>query len=89
MPNCFTLTKINEEDPTGLSSIDNELRHEFNEPDDNKNYLYSWFDTIGLGLACGNDWDKMKDVFKDDPDLLKVISYMETRYTYSAWYETK
>ena len=87
MPNCFTLTsKANPEaGPVPFAQIDDEMRTHFDEPPDDKAYLGGWYDTIGLSLAMGHSWDKMREIFS--PGTCKLVDYLEERYTPDAWAE--
>lgn len=98
MPNCFTLTKKGEEKPTDLTVIDAELCALVEAPVHPKFWVYGWYNSIGLGLALGASWDKMRESFKRDipnPEdeelvaLLKFIDYLEKNYTTSAWYQAR
>lgn len=89
MPNCFQLTRKGNQGPETLANIDKEICALLGQPVDPVLYCVSWFDTIGFGLACGNDWNKLREVYEDFPELLKVIDYLETNYTFDAWYEMK
>ncbi len=85
MPNCFQLTPKGSTEPATLPNVDLALRKHFNVDDDGTWYK-GWYATIGLGLACGNSWVKLKEIFPDKAD---VIDYLAEHYTTDAWYETK
>ena len=89
MPNCFTLTKKGEKEPSLLNDIDKELCELLNEPFSTQYYVAAWYDTIGLCLAIGHSWDKMRETFEGSEKLQKVIDYLEENYTTDAWYEVK
>jgi hypothetical protein len=89
MPNCFQLTRKGSQEPEKLANIDKEICALLEQPVDPILYCESWYDTIGFGLACGKDWVGLREVYKDYPALLKVIDYLETNYTFNAWYEPK
>jgi hypothetical protein len=86
MPNCFTLTRKGAASAARFCDIDDELRTHFGEPPDAEHYLYGWYDSIGLALALGHDWNKQRELFAESPNLLKVIAYLEEHYTSDAWY---
>jgi len=86
MPNCFTLRRKGATENSKFSAIDDELRAEFGEPSDAEHYLYGWYDSIGLALALGHGWEKQREIFRESPNLLKVITYLEEHYTSDAWY---
>ena len=85
MANYFTLTKIGQETPSRFADIDNDICKEVGiTPDDNKYYL-SWYDIIGLALAIGKDWEWCKNEFKNWPEMLTVINFLEKNYISNAW----
>jgi len=87
MPNCFSLTRIGASEPINLVELDDELREEFNEPEDAHSWLYGWYDYIGFAYACGHDNAKCREIFEGNDDLQKVIDYLEANFTCSAWAE--
>lgn len=94
MPNYFTLTKIGESEPTALAKIDEELCKFLGEPVHEKDYVYRWFDTIGLRLACG---DSLHDILAyymmrreetDDPYFnphCEIADYLLNHYEPKSW----
>jgi hypothetical protein len=84
MPNCFQLTRKGETEPIKLIEIDEELCKHFNTPVDPKYWFRAWYHIIGLGLAMGSTWDKLRE---DYPELLEVIDYLDENYTSNAWCE--
>jgi len=89
MPNCFTLTKKGETKPSTFVKIDEELCEFFNVRPHETNWFRGWYNSIGLGLAMGYSWDKMREMFKDNPKLLEIVNFLAKNYDSSAWYETK
>ena len=87
MPNCFTLTKIGAKERSLFSDIDDEMREHFGEPPDEKKYLWCWYDTIGLALAMGKSWDDMRSWNDMSESFLKMVDYLEERYTSDCWAE--
>lgn len=85
MPNCFCLTKIGEKEPEKLSVIDDDIREIFNQPKDDKNYLWGWYDVIGLYLALGKSFDEIYQLIESD-ELKQVTLYLKERYTSDAWF---
>ena len=86
MPNCFTLTPKGETVPAKFADIDDKLRKAFNQPEDTEHYLWSWYDEIGLALACGKDWDWIREHCEDE-DLQAVATWLEGRYDVGSWVE--
>ena len=90
MPNCFTLTKKGETEPTSLNDVDTDLWIKFNggEPKGNTKWFARWYDFVGLGLSHGHSWDKLRSYLDDDdPDNLALINYLEETYEVKAWYQ--
>ena len=86
MPNCFTLTPKGETSPAQFQEIDDKLRKAFNQPADPENWLWGWYDVIGLALACGKDWDWLRGKL-DDENLKAVVNWLEGRYDVDCWCE--
>ena len=91
MPNCFTLTAIGNREPSTLNDIDVELWDKFNggEPKGNNQYLWGWYDNIGLQLALGWSWSKIIKSYKKGSDLHMLAEYLSENFTQNAWYEVK
>lgn len=97
MPNCFTLTRKSnpEAGPVKLTEIDEEMCRHFGQPCHEKEWLWYWYDIIGLYLACGKDWQwiREKGIVVDNPydyighGLLLIVDYLEANYTTDAWAE--
>ncbi len=89
MPNCFQLKHRETGEATPFVQVDNELCQVLGvEPDDTQ-YVYGWYDSIGLGLAMGVTWEKMRTWWDEDSPMQKVIEYLETHYTPDVWYQPK
>ncbi len=85
MANFFTLTKKGTDKPQNFQTIDDEMRVCFEIEADEINFLYSWYDNIGLLLACGMSWKEIRNTFHDAPELLLCCDYLETRYNTDSW----
>lgn len=85
MPNYFKLIDKQTGEPTAFNQIDDDMRKQFNQPPNDEKYLWHWYDVIGLGLALGETWDEIREMQKDDPELLGVIDYLERHYEAEAW----
>lgn len=86
MPNCFTLIPKGETVPAKFAEIDDKLRKAFNQPEDAEKFLWGWYDTIGLALACGKDWDWIREKCESE-DLRAVATWLEGRYDADSWRE--
>ena len=84
MPNCFALYRKGSKEPEVLQKIDDEMREHFNAPPSPNEWYERWYDTIGLGLALGNDWDKIKTYF---PNKVPIIDWLAENFTSNAWAE--
>ena len=84
MPNYFTLTKRGEDKPSNFSDIDAEICRAFGYDVHPKLFLAGWYDTIGLALAVGWTWDKMRETFEDKLTL-RIIDYLDEHYIPNAW----
>ena len=100
MPNCFTLTRKNEDQPATLNSIDIELCALLNRPVDDKWYCANWYNIIGFALACGQSLEQVRstliaqqadaaigDEVTHYSDLIKACDYLITNYKSDAWAE--
>ena len=94
MPNCFQLSYKDTCKPASLRDVDNRLWEEVGgiEPDP-KNWYLNWYNTIGLSLACGNNWDQIREIYQEsielNPSCGAVIDYLEAHYDSSSWWEGK
>lgn len=86
MPVCFQLYRKGQTEPLAFQVIDDEMREHFKAPPDPVNYYERWYDTIGLGLACGHDWEMIKAFF---PAKAAIIDWMAERFSADAWREPK
>ena len=86
MPNCFTLTPKGATAPAKLQDVDNKLREDFHQPPSDTEWLWGWYDTIGLALACGKDWEWLRQKLEDE-NLLAVVNWLEGRYEVDSWCE--
>ena len=93
MPNCFSLTKKGEKEITKLTKVDEEIADLLGLPCDPEKWTVGWYDTIGLGLAMGKNWNDLRKWWpKEDPKYANspahaVIDYLEANYNVDAWYE--
>ena len=85
MPACFSLTRKGEERPVDLVKLDAELREHFKQPQHDTEWLWGWYDSIGLACAVGKTWEQQRDIFKDWPEELRVIDYLEENFEVDCW----
>ncbi len=94
MSNCFQLTRKGEDKPIVLQVLDDEMRVAFGEPADPKKWMWGWYNTIGLGLSLGHDWQKLREIYEpEDADdrfchrLMRVLAWLEQNFTVRSWTE--
>ena len=100
MPNCFQLTRKSqlEKGPVAFQIIDKELCEHFKEPCDDKRYYLGWYDYIGLCLALGLDFAKIKSEIGEWKEttpqgiaykerMLEIAEWMDEHFTPNAWAE--
>lgn len=46
----------------------------------------SWYDTIGLALACGKTFDDIRETWHDVDNVLRVVDFLEAHYTVDCGY---
>lgn len=85
MPNYFTLTLKGQTTPSPMTYVDEALCKHLGVEVHPVRYVEGWFNTIGLSLACGKDWDWLRNQYKDYPKDLDIIDYLEANYTLDAW----
>jgi hypothetical protein len=86
MPNCFQLTRKGESRPRELEKIDEEICEHLQIPVDPIKWAFEWYNTIGLSLACGQNWDQMRAIFEGE-ETLRIIDFLEANYVADAWAE--
>ena len=94
MPNCFSLTRKGESEPTDLVKVDEELCKHLGVECDPKHWTSYWYGSIGFHIACGKPLGskELRDVVEyiagdDTPNLLKCLNYLEEHFTSDAWVE--
>ena len=89
MPNCFTLTKIGQTEPSTFAEIDNDICQHLDKTPHEKHFLYGWYDSIGPGFAMGLKIKDMRDWWDLDSPMHDIMDYLEINYQVNAWYEHK
>ena len=101
MPNCFTLTLRGASTPRRLQEVDDHLREILNQPSDPENWLFGWYNIVGLSLACGQTFDQIVDTLEQQKEhaldnerqhyteLIAVTRVLDEHYVANSWYEHK
>jgi hypothetical protein len=84
MPNCYTLTRKDETEPTKLTVVDEFICNKLGEDIHPTYWCRGWNDTLGLGFALGRTFDELRKVFADT-DLIEVIDILEDNFTVESW----
>ncbi len=81
MPNCFQLTRKTDKNagPVSLWDVDEEICKYLNVEPWPDEYIYQWYGTIGLALACGYSFDTIIEGIKGD-----IEQYPESRQYYKT-----
>ena len=91
MPNCVQLIDKKTGEPAVLARVDDEIRGIFNAPEDKENWLFGWFDVIGLRLALGHSLEEIQKELLEakDQELALIAQHLIENYTPKAWKEFK
>jgi len=88
MPNCFTLTRKGETEPTALITLDEELCRQLGTEPHPKYYVESWYDLFGFALACGIPLDDARmDEMADGANKRTILAYLRAHFTADCWAE--
>jgi hypothetical protein len=63
------------------------MRKHFGAPEDKRHWYCGWYDSIGLLLATGKSWREIREVFSDDPEIIKIATWLEEHFDVESWYE--
>lgn len=85
MPNCFTLTRKGETEPTKLTVVDEFICEKLCGIVDPKEYYHNWVDTLGFSIAVGHSFAQMRHVWGYNEYLIEVIDLLEAYFTVDAW----
>lgn len=88
MPVCFQLIRKSDPKagPVALQKIDEEICAHLGVPVDPVQWVNNWYNTIGLGLALGHSFTRIKEIYAN-PQLSVVCDFLEANFTTDAWRE--
>jgi hypothetical protein len=84
MPSCFALIDKSTGKRAILQDVDKELCEYLGVEVSETKWVGDWYNCIGLGLAIGHDWDKLRGFF---PEHGPIIDYLESRFESDNWKE--
>lgn len=91
MPNCFTLTRKSDPDagPVAFAKIDEEICAHLDVPCHPKHWYLGWYDDIGMALAHGMTFERMREIYEEDREVqaIKVVDFLDENFTANAWAE--
>ena len=92
MPACFKLIDKTTNEPVEFVKIDEALCATFGVPVDPDKWYQDWYDGIGLCLASGATFDKIRDVYNEEPpiiEIVEIIDWLSARYRADSWHESR
>jgi hypothetical protein len=64
-----------------LLQVDADLCQAFGKAVDQEVWFRDWYACLGLALATGMEWPKLRGYYEDQPPVAEVIDYMANKYT--------
>lgn len=86
MPNYVQLLDKTTKTPEAFPVIDDKIRVLFDAPEDTKCFFHSWYDNLAMLLSVGKSFDELREIWKDDPKMIRITDFLEENYTVDAWY---
>lgn len=86
MPNILRLTDRKtgaSHEGRGLIEVDEKLCAALGVPVDPVHFHRGWVDWIGLYVT--NDWSKVRDGYRDEPDRAPILDWLEANYTLDGY----
>ena len=73
--------------PVTCARVDDLMRESFDQPRNCKQYLWRWYTYIGEAIkrGCPLGDRGLRDTFRSDTDLSRVVRFLENRYTSKVW----
>lgn len=66
-------------------NADTELREALGEPPHDDEWLYNWYNAMGPMMALTGSYEKLRELWGDDPRAMRVIQWFEDNYDLSNW----
>ena len=79
----FQLIPIGSTTPAKLHEVDAAMAAHFDEPVDPDRWFREWYHVVGLGLALGHSWDRLRELL---PNQAPIVDWLEANYTVDTWY---
>lgn len=86
MPSCFALYDKATGEQQALQDVDKKICEYLDVPVDEENWVQNWYNTVGLSLAVGHSFEKIREFF---PEKEAVISFLQENYDVNSWKEWK
>lgn len=71
------------------AQVDNDLRKALGYPPNSEDWLFGWYNLIGIRLAAGHSYEAMLADYDDTTDfgmrLVDIIKYIRDNYTIESW----
>lgn len=99
MPVCFQLRPKGSTTPQSFIEIDEAMCLALGQPVDAEKYLWGWYDSIGLRLACGQSFQTMIDRWEQDKEgadeafrafadrQISMAKWLDANYSSDSWRE--
>jgi hypothetical protein len=90
-PHCFQFINKMTGVADNFPEIDDQICAFLGVKPDPVNYYMGWYDTIGFRVAMGDTFDQIREdrYVASEPKLIRILDWLDARYTTRAWYERK
>lgn len=86
MPACFSLLEKGTNNRVDFLEVDEKMCAHFGADVHPERYYKEWYNAEGFGLACGNNWDDLREKL---PERKEIIDWLEKNYDYDNWHEMR
>jgi hypothetical protein len=87
MSACFQLLDKRDNQAIAFVRIDDLLCQHFGVDPDPVKWYHDWYNWIGVGLAFGASFDKLRKAYVNDETALSIINWMDMHYVANTWRE--